>query len=70
MVAIGLWGCMSALIVESALVANFVPSNNGNALRAAVAMLFVFQIPDTMMLNGKHGKLLVSKRPRLNRDRA
>ncbi|KAK5019479.1 MFS transporter [Cryomyces antarcticus] len=52
MVAIGLWGCMSTLIVEAALVANFVPSDNENALRAAVAMLFVFQVFDTAFLNG------------------
>lgn len=53
MIAVGLWGCMSCLIVEAALVANFVPSNNENALRAAVAMFFVFQVFDTGMLNGK-----------------
>jgi hypothetical protein len=52
--AVGLWFTMSCLIVEAALVANFVPSTNENALRAAVAMLFVFQIGDTIMLNGKH----------------
>jgi len=51
MIACGLWGCMSTLIVEAALVANFVPSDNENALRAAVAMFFVFQIFDTGMLN-------------------
>ena len=52
--AVGLWFCMSTLIVEAALVANFVPSNNENALRAAVAMLFVFQVGDTIMLNGNY----------------
>lgn len=53
MLAIGLWGCMSCLVVEAALVAEFVPSTNENALRAAVSMFFVFQIFDTAMLNGK-----------------
>jgi len=52
MTAVGLWGAMSTLIVEAALVATFVPSTNENALRAAVAMLFVFQIFDTACLNG------------------
>lgn len=42
--AFGVLGCMACLIVEAALVANFVPSTNQNALRAAVAMLFVFQV--------------------------
>lgn len=50
--AVGMWFCTACLIVEAALIANFVPSNNGNALRAAVAMLFVFQVGDTIMLNG------------------
>lgn len=53
MTAVGLWFAMLCLICEAALVAEFVPSTNENALRAAVAMLFVFQIPDTMMLNGQ-----------------
>jgi len=52
LLATGLWGCMCTLIVEAALTANFVPSNNQNALRAAVAMFFVFQVFDTPMLNG------------------
>ncbi|EXJ77502.1 hypothetical protein A1O3_09728 [Capronia epimyces CBS 606.96] len=51
MLAIGLWGCMSCLVVEAALLAEFVPSDNQNALRAAVAMFFVFQVFDTAMLN-------------------
>ena len=53
MIAIGLWGCMACLVVEAALVAEFVPSTNENALRAAVSMFFVFQIFDTGMLNGE-----------------
>lgn len=51
LMATGLWGCMSTLVVEAALTAQFVPSNNENALRAAVAMFFVFQVFDTPMLN-------------------
>lgn len=35
---------MVTLIIEAALVANFVPSNNNAALQAAVAMFFVYQI--------------------------
>ncbi len=37
-------GCMATLIVEAALVANFIPSNNQAALQAAVAMFYIFQI--------------------------
>lgn len=53
MTAVGLWFAMVCLICEAALVAEFVPSTNENALRAAVAMLFVFQIPSAIMLNGE-----------------
>jgi hypothetical protein len=42
--AFGVLGCMATLIVEAALVAEFVPSNNQDALQAAVAMFFVFQV--------------------------
>ena len=35
---------MLTLIVEAALVANFVPSDNNAALQAAVAMFFIYQI--------------------------
>ena len=42
--AVGVLGCMATLIVEAALIANFIPSNNQNALQAAVAMFFVFQV--------------------------
>jgi hypothetical protein len=48
----GVLGCMSTLIVEAALVANFVPSNNENALLAAVAMFFIFQVFYGMALDG------------------
>jgi len=51
-IGVGILGCMSTLIVEAALVANFVPSNNSAALQAAVAMFFIFQIPYGLMLDG------------------
>lgn len=51
-IATGILGCMVTLIIEAALVANFVPSNNGAALQAAVAMFFIFQIPYGLMLDG------------------
>ncbi|KAH7084273.1 MFS transporter [Paraphoma chrysanthemicola] len=51
-IAVGILGCMATLIVEAALIAEFVPSNNGAALRAAVAMLYIFQIPYSICLDG------------------
>ncbi|KAF2742385.1 MFS transporter [Sporormia fimetaria CBS 119925] len=51
-IAVGILGCMTTLIVEAALVANFVPSNNQAALHAAVAMFFIFQIPYGVCLDG------------------
>ncbi|KAL2406535.1 MFS-type transporter criB [Exophiala dermatitidis] len=50
--AFGVLGCMAALIVEAALVANFVPSDNHSALQAAVAMFFAFQIFYSLCLDG------------------
>ncbi|KIW18898.1 hypothetical protein PV08_03187 [Exophiala spinifera] len=38
----GLLGCQACLIIEAALVANFVGTTNTAALKAAVAMLFLF----------------------------
>jgi len=35
---------MLTLIIEAALVANFVPSDNHAALQAAVAMFYIFQV--------------------------
>ena len=43
---------MLTLILEAALIANFVPSNDLAALRAAVAMLFIFEIPYDWCLDG------------------
>lgn len=47
-------GCMTTLIVEAALVANFVPSNNKAALQAAVAMFYIFQVFYGGGLDGNH----------------
>lgn len=52
-ISVGILGCMVTLIIEAALVANFVPSNNQAALQAAVAMFFLFQIPYGLCLDGK-----------------
>lgn len=51
-IAFGVAGCMASLIVEAALVANFVPSNNTAALQGAVAMLFVFVTFYSLCLDG------------------
>ena len=40
------------LSVEAAIVANFIPSNNLNALRAGVAFLFLIEVPYDFGLNG------------------
>lgn len=50
--AFGVAGCMVTLIIEAALIANFVPSTNTTALKAAVAMLFVFQPFYCIFTNG------------------
>lgn len=50
--AFGVLGCMLSLIVEAALVANFVPSDNHAALQAAVAMFFIFQVFYGLCLDG------------------
>lgn len=51
-IAFGVAGCMATLIVEAALVANFVPSDNTRALEAAVAMFFIFQVFYGICLDG------------------
>lgn len=51
--AFGVLGCMVTLIIEAALVAEFVPSDNHSALLAAVAMFFIFQIFYGFCLDGK-----------------
>lgn len=51
-IAVGIWGCMTTLIVEAALVANYGSSNNKAALLAAVAMFYIFQIPYGLCLDG------------------
>jgi MFS family permease len=49
---VGVLGCQSTLIIEAALVANFVPSDNQAALQAAVAMFFIYQVFYGAMLDG------------------
>lgn len=49
---VGILGAQMTLIIEAALVANFVPSDNTAALQAAVAMFFVYQIFYGAMLDG------------------
>lgn len=44
LIAGALGGCMICLIIVAALIANFVPSDNENALNAIVAMIFVYVI--------------------------
>lgn len=48
----GVLGCMATLIVEAALVANYVPSTNGPGLQVAVAMFFIFQLFYSFCLDG------------------
>jgi len=51
--AFGVAGCMISLACEAAIIANFVPSTNFVALRAGVAMLFVFEVFYAIFLDGK-----------------
>ncbi|KAK0827735.1 hypothetical protein LTR73_005337 [Friedmanniomyces endolithicus] len=50
--AFGVLGCMSTLIVEAALVATYLGTNNKSALLACVAMFFVFQVFYALCLDG------------------
>ena len=50
--AFGVFGCMVTLSCEAAIVATFIPSTNYTALRAGVAMLFVFQVFYSLCLDG------------------
>ncbi|RDW74860.1 hypothetical protein BP6252_06002 [Coleophoma cylindrospora] len=50
--ACGIAGCMVTLACEAAIVARFVPSQNFPALRAGVAMLFVFEVFYAVFLDG------------------
>jgi hypothetical protein len=52
-IAAGILACMTTLIGEAALVAEFGSSNNKPALLAAVAMFYIFQIPYGLCLDGK-----------------
>lgn len=53
LLAVGILGCMTTLIIEAALIASFVDSTNSAALQAAVAFLFIFEIPYDFCLNGR-----------------
>jgi hypothetical protein len=55
----GVLGCMATLIIEAALVANFVPSKNEAALQAAVAMFYIFQIFYGFCLDGKADSMAI-----------
>lgn len=48
----GIAGCMAALIIEAALVANYAASTNTSALQAAVAMIFVYVVFYEVALDG------------------
>jgi hypothetical protein len=50
--ALGVVCCMSTLIGEAIVVANYVPSTNENALRAGVAMLMLFLAFYSFFLDG------------------
>lgn len=50
--SIGVAGCMVTLIIHAALVAQFGDTQNEPALQAAVAMLFIFEIPYDWCLDG------------------
>lgn len=50
--AFGVAGCMMTLILEAALVANFVPSDNTAALQACIFALYFFQVFYGAMLDG------------------
>lgn len=52
--AVGVFGAQATLVVEAALIANFVPSNNKAALQAAVAMFYVFQVFYGICNDGEH----------------
>jgi hypothetical protein len=51
--AFGVAGCMVSLACEAAIVATYVPSTNFPALRAGVAMLFVFEVFYALFLDGE-----------------
>jgi MFS family permease len=50
--AFGVFGCMVSLSCEAAIVATYISSTNFAALRAGVAMLFVFQVFYSLCLDG------------------
>lgn len=52
-IAVGLILCAAALSVEAAIVSNFVPSDNHDALNAGVATMFLFVVFYSFFIDGK-----------------
>jgi len=52
MLQLGIAGCMICLSIEAALVAEFVDTTNTPALKAAVAMIFLYNFFFQGLLNG------------------
>lgn len=52
-IAIGLLLCAACMMVEAAIVKNFIPSTNEAALNAGVALLFIFVIFYSIFVDGK-----------------
>lgn len=52
LMAVGVLGCMIVLSIEASITANFTGSNNYDALRAGVAILFLIEVPYDFCLNG------------------
>lgn len=50
--SIGILSCMVTLACEAAIIAVYVPSTNFAALRAGVAMFFVFEVFYAIFLDG------------------
>jgi hypothetical protein len=50
--AVGMMGCVAAFAAEAGLVAQYAGSNNENALRAGVAMMFVFGVFYSLGIDG------------------
>jgi len=52
LLSFGMFGCACTLIVEAALIARFVPSHHYPALKAAVAMFYIYQLFYAICLDG------------------
>lgn len=60
MIVGSLAGCMVCLIIVAALIGNFVPSDNKNALNAIMAIIFIYVIFYEGGLDGTQFAYLVS----------